>query len=563
MKAKLYLVLIVLIFLAVRLSAQSHHAEWLETIETNNHTNSHINNVLHDGSDLIINGYYFGSGDFLGIELPWAVGANAVISKFTTEGEPIWTTCLTGNDIDVFYDMVIDNDNNIILTGWTSSTDTIRLNGEPVIYNNGLYLNHGMVMKISSTDGSLIWFRYFAGEEYYTLNSTKLAVDENNEIYVTGYYQTPFQLDQVSFPYEKIYGDNIFILKLDAEGTAVWGQYLTTISDGGWAMIRSIVSGSAAVYFSLEYYSPYIVNGEPLPYSGEYYWLALMKMSEESGEITNVNAFGSDGGQVIQDITADSEGNILAVGVFTSETPLTIGDITLEGNGGNDGFIMKTDSELNNLWAKPMGGEYTDMAFNVNTDENDRIYIGGGFDCYTEFTYDGEVVLPGRNPNSLSSFLVVTDENGEFEHSFGMYGEGIESVISFASAAVVNANNQVNVYCAGNFYDNVEFVENNVAYADHNTGYLYKWILPLVVSAENQAANAQISIYPNPFTDYLMVNYQGGQARIDLYDQKGSLVLSQTITEQGRFAVDHLKTGTYLLRLSTEKTVQTLKIIKN
>ncbi|MBW6491281.1 MAG: T9SS type A sorting domain-containing protein [Lentimicrobium sp.] len=563
MKVKLYLVLTVLLFSVVRLSAQSHHAEWLKTIETNDHTNSHINNVLHDGSNLIINGYYFGGANFLGIELPAAVGANAVISKVTTEGEPVWATCLTGNGIDVFFDMVIDNDNNIILTGWTSSTDTIRLNGEPVIYNDGLYVNHGMVMKISSADGSLIWFRHFAGEEYYTLNATKLAVDENNDIYVTGYYNCPFEIDQVSFPYEKIYGDNIFILKLDNEGAAVWGQYLTTISDGGWATIRSIISESAAVYYSLEYYSPYLVNGEPLPYSGEYYWLALMKMSKETGEITKVNAFGSDGGQLIQDITADSEGNILAVGFFSSEASLTIGDITLEGSGEDDGFILKTDSELNNLWAKPMGGLYTDRAFNVNIDENDRIYIGGGFDCYTEFTYDGEVVLPGRNPNSLSSFLIVTDKNGVFEQSVGMYGEGYESIISFASAAIVKDNNLINVYCTGNFYDNVEFVENNVVYADHNTGYLYKWILPQVVSVENQPSNAQISIYPNPFTDYLMINYQGGWARLDLYDQKGSLLHSQTITEQGPLAFDHLKTGIYLLRLSTEKTVHTFRIIKN
>lgn len=563
MKAKLYLLLAVFIFSVIRLFAQSHHAEWLKTIETNDHTNSHINNVLHDGADLIINGYYFGGADFLGIELPAAIGANAVIAKVTTEGEPVWTTCLTGNDLDVFYDMVIDNDNNIILTGWSSSTDTIKVNGEPVIYNNGLYLNHGMVMKISSTDGSLIWFRYFAGEEYYTLNATRLAVDENNEIYITGYYQTPFQLDQVSFPYDKTYGDNIFILKLDAGGAAVWGQYLTTITDGGWATIRSIISGSDAIYFSLEYYSPYLVNGEPLPYSGEYYWLALMKMAKESGEITKVNAFGSDGGQIIQDITADSKGNILAVGFFSSETPLTIGNIILEGNGDNDGFILKTDSELNNLWAKPMGGMYTDRAFNVNTDENNRIYIGGGFDCYTEFTYDGESVLPGRNPNSLSSFLVVTDKNGVFEQAVGMYGEGYESLISFASAAIVKADNQTNVYCAGNFYDNVEFVENNVAYADHNTGYLYKWVLPLIVSVENQKTNAQINIYPNPFTDYLMINFQGGMAKVDLFDQKGSLVHSQTITEQGPLAVDHLKAGIYLLRLSTEKTVQSLRLIKN
>jgi hypothetical protein len=561
MKARFYFILILLIFPAARITAQSHYAEWLRTIETVDHTNSHINDVQFDGSDLIINGYYFGSAEFSGVELPGAVGANAVISKVTTEGDPLWTTCVTGNDIDVFYDMVIDSDGNIILAGWTSSTDTVRVNGEDVILNNGVWLNQGMVMKISSIDGSLIWFKSFAGQEYYTLNATKLAVDESNNVYVSGYYGCPFQVDEVNFPYDKTYGDNIFVLKLDAEGNAVWGQYLTTAGDGGWATIRSIIMANQAIYFSLEYASPYIVNGEPLPYSGEFYWLALMKMTPETGDITKVNAFGSDGGQVIHDIKADSQGNILAVGVFTSETPLTIGDITLEGTGENDGFIMKTDSELNNLWAKPMGGLYNDMAFNVNFDQNGRIYIGGGFDCFSEFSYDGVVVLPARSPNSLSNYLIVTDQDGVFEKSFAMYGEGTESVISFASAAVVTANNQVNMYCAGNFYDYVEFIEGNISYADHNTGYLYKWILPIVVSAHDAGKN-QISFYPNPVSNYLIIDYQEG-FKIDLFDQKGNHVLSQEINQQQPISLDCLVAGIYLLRISTEKTVQTIKIIKD
>lgn len=565
MKIKHYLLVTIILVIINGISAQTHYVDWIKTIESANHSNTNINNVLHDGSDLIVNGSYLGGeGSFSGQILPGGIGNNSVIAKLTTEGALLWTTTMTGDNYGGFFDMALDGDNNIVLSGWNTSLDTLKVNGEPVIINNGQWLTFGIVMKISGADGSLIWFRYMTSTEYAYLNPTKVSIDENNEIFVTGYYNCPFQIDQIDFPYNHEWGDNMFFMKLDQEGTAIWGTHLTAADNGAWGGIRSITSNEEALYCSFEYFSPYIVNGEPLPYTGEYYWLTLLKVSKETGEIIAVNPFGSLGGQAIKDIALDNSGNVVAVGFFTADIPLTIGNTTLQGIGGDDGFIFKCDSDLNFLWAKSMGGEYTDQAFNVTTDANDRIYIGGGFDCFTDFRYDGISVLPSRLPNSLSNFLVVTDNNGQFLNSAGLYGEGVETTISFASATLALDRENIAIYCVGNFYDYVEFIEGETLFGEHNTGYIYKWDIDVVTAVENPASqNTLFSVYPNPFTDFLKINLSGKSASVEVFNAIGASVASGEIKDSGSISLQHLEPGTYFIRLTNENSVQTLKLIKH
>ncbi len=562
MKFKYFLFSALLITSMISVKGQTHYAEWVAVLESNGEI-TRFNNVLGHDDHVLVNGSYSGSASFLGVQLEESTGINGVVTKITNNLEVVWATTITGSNITSFYDMKVDSDNNIILAGWTSTIDTLKVNGVPVLPNNGMWINHAIIMKLNAADGSLIWFKGIPSQEYGTLNASRLTVDENNIIYVTGYYSHPFTFEGIDFPYVHEYGDNLFIIKFDTDGVVEWGQYLTAASNGGWAQIRAVESSSNALYFSLEYYSPYLVNGEPLPYTGEYYWNALLKASTETGDFTGVKAFGSLGGQSINDICVDGDGNLLTAGFFTSETQLVIDDITLSGNGYDEGFILKTDADLNTLWAKPMGGGYADRAFNVNIDQYNNIYIGGGFDCYTDFSYDGEVVLNAADPNSLSNFLVVTDKDGNFLQSAGLYGDSQESVLNMGSFAVVGGENVVEVFCAGTFSGGVEFVEGELAFTDHNRGVVYKWVLPMLVSAENMDTASDYGTFPNPCNDFVKIYGLSGNTEVVIYDLKGIVVSKQHVDRIGLVRTGDLKTGTYLIRLSDKNTVQSFKVVKN
>lgn len=560
MKARI-LLLIVLIVAGVTLKSQQHYAEWVKVIESGG-TNSHFNNIIHDGESFILNGYYTGGANFQGIELPYDLSPNGLITKLDENGEIIWYTTVTGSGIDIFFDIALNSQNDIFLAGWTSTYDTLRVNGAIVLEANGAYSNRSMIMKLSGDDGGLEWIQFITAEEYTTLNSTKIAIDEQDNIYVSGYYNAPFEVDGIQFPYTKIWGDDIFILKLDQNGAAQWGQYFTSEANGGFSTIRSMVVNEDALYFAVDYSAAIYVNGELLPHTGEYYWLAVMKASKTDGEVINYNAFGSESGQLINQINLDNDNNLIVVGFFEAGTQFSIGGIMLEGYGYNDGFIAKMNANLEVLWAKEMGGDYLDRAFNVKIDESNSIYIGGGFDCFTDFQYDGEVVLNSANPNSLSSFEIITDSNGNFLQSAGMYGSSNETVLSYASGSVLTAGNNINIYCVGNFNYGVSFVENEPLFAFHNQGYFYKWVLSTITGVDKNNKMVDMKIYPNPATEFVIVDPAGIEITIQVFDQKGAVVYTNVTNTTTTIDVSGLSSGTYFITTKSGNMQQSYKLIK-
>jgi len=563
MKLKFYPLAVLLVASSLVMNAQTHYAEWVKNITLSESSN--FNNILFDGGSLILNGAYFGNGSFEGQALPYATAANGIIAKTGLNGQVDWITTVYGSGMDAFYDIALDHDNNIVLAGWTSTYDTLRVNSEIVLEADGSFTNRAMLMKLSGDDGHLMWIKFIQAQEFKTINSTRLAIGSDNAIYVSGYYNCPFEVDGIEIPYNKETGNDIFVLKLDAGNTAVWGQYFAAETNGGFASINSIALGEGQVYFAADYSKPLLINGEALPHTGDYYWVTLVKLSQETGNASNFIAFGSEGGQSAKQMKIDNNGNIVAVGFFSAGTGFTIGGTQLNGYGQDDGFVCKTDSDLNVLWAKQMGGEFTDQAFNLVVDGNNNLFIGGGFDSFSDFEYNGETALLANDPGSLSAFEVITDENGALIQSAGLYGANASSVISFASSALSSAANEINMYCVGNFYDEVYFVENELSYADHNTAFFYKWVLPSLTSVngnDDALAGIFVAPYPNPAASFTTIGALEEESTINIVDVSGKIVFSAVSCKKITVDLQPLSPGVYIVHVMNSHCQQSFKLIK-
>lgn len=561
MRKKIYLFIISSFIGFIHLNAQHHYAEWAKLIEASN-TNSAINNVIEHGDSFIINGTYFLSASFNGVALPEALGSNTFIAKMDDNGDHQWISTIHGDGFASIFDIGTDADNNILLVGWTTVQDYLYVNGEIVLEGDGSWVNNSILLKLSGEDGSLIWFRNWTGEEYATLNSSRLAVDENNNIYVGGYYNAPFSIDGIEFTFDFFFGDDVFIIKFDNNGNAIWGQQWNSIAEGGWSTIRSMAVNEDALYFTFEYSMPIIVNGEPLPYSGEYYWVAVAKASKETGVIESIYPFGTEGGQLIQKIAFDNDNNLLVAGWFTAENPITIGGFTLNGYGFNDGFIFKMNSNLEVIWAKDFGGLYADRAFNVRTGPDNQVFVGGGFSSNEPLKFDGNQVLDAMDPVSLASCFLELDENGNFLQAVGIYGSMAETLISFNDAILQMANNQMYLFGVGFFVGEVEFTEGNFSANDHNTGFLFKLALPNVTSNGDLQVLDDLKLYPNPVLDYLTISATDAIKEVQVYDLKGQLLYRITENLQD-VDMKHLTSGVYFVKIKSDNLQKTFKVIKN
>jgi hypothetical protein len=85
----------------------------------------------------------------------------------------------------------------------------------------------------------------------------------------------------------------------------------------------------------------------------------------------------------------------------------------------------------------------------------------------------------------------------------------------------------------------------------------------LAVSGVDDIARGELSIYPNPATEYIQVEGDdlNGSARIVMYNVSGKMVMNQVLDRGGRIPVSHLSEGIYVIRLVQGDKVKTAKVM--
>ena len=76
-------------------------------------------------------------------------------------------------------------------------------------------------------------------------------------------------------------------------------------------------------------------------------------------------------------------------------------------------------------------------------------------------------------------------------------------------------------------------------------------------------SRGDLSIYPNPASDYLKIegDLDAGAARILMYNVSGKMVMNQVLHRGGRIPVSHLSEGIYVVRLVQGDKVKTAKVM--
>lgn len=498
MKTKIiFIFLLINITILARGFSQHTYADWAKHIVAEENTS--FLNILPDGDAIIANGYWFLQAEYDGLELPFHIGSNALIIKKDLEGNIIWHATMTGDDLDTFFDIALDSDNNIIAVGWSSSNDYIEINGDTIYEPDMEWTTRGIVAKFSGEDGSLIWTKIINPfEEYYQLTLSKVAVDAEDNIYISGYANTGFEIDEVQFPYtQEGWGSLTYMAKLDPDGSLVWGEQFHFVEQGdaGWSMPRTIEISNDEIYYSFQYSKPVNVGDDVLPYEGEGYydWIGLVKLSTLDAQVLKTNAYGSSSDQNIADLKFDNNGNVLVAGFFTSDSDFNINGVTPMSYGTEDGYVAKFNNDFELIWLRSMGSEFSSRCFNLSISNDNRIFVGGGIDSYTPLYFEGSKLIDEESPtNSLAMFQVVIDNDGEFEKAFALHGEDIYSIVEYKDAVLLD--NDI-IMAVGQSLDYVSFVEGSQFFSEHWAGFLLKWDLSkefykIVFDVKDQEGNS-------------------------------------------------------------------------
>jgi len=165
------------------------------------------------------------------------------ISVFDPSGGITWSTYLGGTNYDRLFSIAIDSQNNIIVSGTTSSDDFPVLNGYQETLNDISGNYDAFITKFNSV-GALIWSTYFGGSRDGSQRidntgrdaATSVTIDFEDNLILTGYTRS------VDFPFLNGFdemlndiddyinglteGSDAFISKFDSSGELIWSSYL-------------------------------------------------------------------------------------------------------------------------------------------------------------------------------------------------------------------------------------------------------------------------------------------------------------------------------------------------
>lgn len=299
----------------------------------------------------------------------------------------VYSTYLGGTGGDQAYAIAADSQGNAYVTGATWSFDFPTKNAfqDQMVAQPGYGINHVFLTKLGPA-GELIYSTYLGGAatpEHMWSNQSgnAIAVDSAGSAYVTGYTDAPdFPAQNAIQPENPAAQAVPFVTKFSPDGSALsYSTYLSGTSVGVAYAIA--VDGSGNAYLGgrvLKAGFP-IANALQPQYSGGSQGTGFITKLDPSGtHFIYSTYFGGSGGDAVQGIAVDKEGNAYVVG-DTGSTNLPLKNaVQPQLAGKHNGFFAKVSSNGSELmFSSYWGGSNADSLSEIALGQDGDIYLAG------------------------------------------------------------------------------------------------------------------------------------------------------------------------------------------
>ena len=378
------------------------------------------------------------------------------------------TTTFGDTSIEIPYRSAMDSQGNVYSAGIYSATITVGSTSVTWAGGNA----DGFLTKFD-IDGNPIWVKGFGGQADDV--ALDVAVDANDNLYITGYFQGAGALAFDADPGPGVFlleqpapflSRDCFIIKLDSNGDFVWAKQVSNpaaVANEDSKSIEVDSAGNVYIGGSFNY-----ADFDPDPIAEHILFSTnggasrdgfLLKLDTD-GNFVWVKTFASTGIVQVVDMEFDTNEDLLLTGRFRNTVDLdpNAGTAPFTSNGNDDMFMAKLSADGDFIWGNSFGGSGNDFASTIKNLPS-GIYLGGEF--------IGTVDLdPSAGVNTFVSlgfsdaFLSKFDTDGNYDYSYVLGGDST----NFENFYDIKEGANGNLYATGQFSATTDF-DNSAAEA--------------------------------------------------------------------------------------------------
>ena len=254
-------------------------------------------------------------------------GLNDVfLVKTDASGNEIWSKTFGGTQDDEGYSLVVTKDSGFVIAGVTSS------------FGAG---SRDVWLIKTDPSGNVVWNKTFGG------------LSSDGAWYVQKTFDEGFIITGWTFSNGPGFLGNVFLVKTDSLGNQEWNNFFGgSDADRGYSVQQTADSG-------------YVIAGYTGSFGAGLYDMLLIK-TDGSGNEVWTKTFGGSGRDYGNSVDKTSDGGFIITGYTLSF-----------GAGGDDLWVVKTDSAGNEVWSNTYGGSSSDVGYYIKETSDGGYIITG------------------------------------------------------------------------------------------------------------------------------------------------------------------------------------------
>ncbi|MBK7426535.1 MAG: SBBP repeat-containing protein [Saprospiraceae bacterium] len=427
------------------------------------------------------------------------------VSKLDANGNFKWAKNLgIGNGLGI----CVDHDGNVYTTGrFTGTSDfdpgagTFNLTS---VGNTDIFIS-----KLDSL-GNFRWAKSMGGTNEDVAND--IAFHDSGLLGLTGNFRGSADFDPGTGSFNMLADFiDVFVCVLDTAANFQW-----TIKLGG-GKGEDAVTGSVgnAIKFVGEaqvvttgYFSGTGVFGNQSLSSFGTRDIFITKLGRE-GDVIWTKQMGGTANDQANDIAVDSKGDIYTTGVFVGLADFNPDMVTFDMTAvQGDIFISKLNADGDFIFAKQLGGDFSDVAQGIFVDDEYNIYTTGSYFQAADFDPGPEIFeLSVVGNNNADIFISKLDEKGDFVYAIKFGG------LQHDEGTSIYVDKDGSIYSAGSFFGFVDFDPSestehltSAGVTDIYVNKLCQITTPVIVGPEGFCSGESITLTTMQADSYLWSN---------------------------------------------------------